>query len=90
MPKLKMKFWKHAKLKFKDLKQHGFVLTQKQVVQTIIAPEKIISDYRPNRMIAEKAISQTHKLRVVFQKTAHQIEIITFYPTRRSRYENEI
>ena len=36
------------------------------------------------RKVAQKAISATHALRVVFEERSNEIEVITFYPVRRN------
>ena len=89
MNDVEIKFCKHALFKIEILKKHGFVFTQEQIADTIRNPDKIFQG-RKNRIIAQKSISPTHLLRVIYEKTEDYIEVITFYPARRERYENDV
>lgn len=84
---MKIKFRKHAKLKFGDLRRKGFRITERQVKGSLLNPDRVVADYLPSRFIAEKTISRDHKLRVVYEKHLKFMEIVTFYPTKRRRYE---
>ena len=39
-------------------------------------------------MIAERALSTNHLVRVVYVSDNDDVEVITFYPARRGRYES--
>ena len=80
-------FTKHAELKFKDLEDQGFKITKKQVEDVLNNPENIIVDERGN-FIVQKAIDETHIIRVIYEKKGNVIKVITFYPARRQRYES--
>lgn len=43
---------------------------------------------KKGRKIAQGKISETHVLRVIFEERDDSIEVITFYPGRRKRYED--
>lgn len=81
------KFCSHAKAKFIILKEHGVIITQKQVINAI-------KDYdrkekgKNNRIVFQKRIDEDHVLRVICEKNNGKIVIVTFYPGRRSYYEN--
>ena len=79
-------FTKHAKKKFKILKDHKFIITKIQVIKTVDNPDFIDYSKRP-LLIAQRKISLTHVLRVVYKKEYNNKIIITFYPGRRKHYE---
>lgn len=77
---------KHAEGKFATLAKHGLHITHKQVLETVIAPEKL--DYsRLPLLVAQRKIDRTHVLRVVYKVEAGITKIITFYPGRIKQYE---
>ena len=79
-------FTKHAKEKFEILKDHKFIITKTQVIETIDNPDFIDYSKRP-LLIAQRKISSTHVLRVVYKKKYNNKIIITFYPGKRKHYE---
>lgn len=82
----KIKFCNHAKAKFELLKAHGFPINKKQVTETIKSPDKTERG-KKGRMVAQRVLDNDHVLRVIYEK-ADFITVITFYPGRRSYYEN--
>ncbi len=85
----KIVFSTHAEDKFSVLQQHGFVITRDVISDAVKNPDKILPGYR-NRKIARKVIGENHVIRIVFEDFSDKIKIITFYPGRRKRYEDEI
>lgn len=83
----KIKFCSHAKLKLIILKEHGFLVTRKDAIETIKNPDKIEKG-REGRLIAQRRIDEEHVLRVVYEKDNGKITVITFYPGRRNYYES--
>ena len=83
-----IRFTKHAREKFTVLDRHGFKVTEQQVIDTVRAPDRIEPGLR--WVIAQKRISESHVLRVVYSRQDDEIIIITFYPGRRSRYESQL
>jgi len=79
-------FTKHAKEKFKILRDHKFIITKTQVIDTINNPD-LVDRSRYPLLIAQKKITNTHVLRVVYKKENKNKIIITFYPGRRKYYE---
>jgi hypothetical protein len=79
-------YGEHAREKFLILRSHGFVVSEAQVRETIQTPEKIEEGYR-GRRVAQRAISERHVLRVIYDEGPEEIRVVTFYPGRRSRYE---
>ncbi len=82
-----IRFTDHAWKKFADLEALGFIVTEAQVVDTVLRPESIDASEHPPT--AQKVISEKHVLRVVFIEDGEGILIVTFYPGRRKRYEDE-
>lgn len=80
-------FTRHARQKFDDLAELGFLVTEEQVLDALLAPDH--TDTTVDPPIAQKAISDRHLIRVVFVEEEDEIRIVTFYPARRSRYESE-
>lgn len=79
-------FTRHAIEKFEVLKRHGFLVSEKQVLQVLMKPNLI--DYsRLPLLIAQGKFDKDHVLRVVYKKEGSMIKIITFYPGRRKKYE---
>lgn len=79
-------FTKHAKEKFKILRNHEFIITENQVIKTVNSPDLI--DYsRWPLLIAQKRISSSHVLRAVYKNENSDKIIITFYPGRKKQYE---
>lgn len=83
-----IRFTKHARQKFDDLAEIGFIVTEEQVIDVLQNPESIDQDVSPP--IAQKALTKRHLLRVVFVEDEDEIRVITFYPGRRNRYEDEV
>jgi len=79
----------HAEEKFEILSRHGFVVSKKQVRETLRNPDKIEAGFR-GRKIAQRKISEQHVLRVVYVAGPKEIVVVTFYPGRRSRYEGSV
>ena len=84
---MKIIFTKHAELKFRDLEEQGFKIAKGQVEDALNMPEKIIEGEK-GRLIVQRAIDETHTIRVIYEKEEDLIRVITFYPTRRRKYES--
>ena len=79
----------HAEEKFEILRRHGFVVSKRQVRETLRKPEKVEEGFR-GRKIAQRRIARKHVLRVVYEERQKEITVVTFYPGRRSRYESSV
>ncbi len=79
-------FTKHAKDKFKILKKHKFIVSEKQVLKAIEEPD-LIDESRLPLLIAQRKIDKEHVLRVVYKKEGNNKKVITFYPGRINQYE---
>ena len=81
----RVRFTKHANEKFQLLKRYKFIVEEKQVLETVLRPERL--DERDGQFLATKVISPKHALRVVYERRKDFLVIITFYPVRRERYD---
>jgi len=77
-------YTKHAKEKFKILKEQGFVVQKRVIEETVKSPELIDYSQLP-LLIGQKSIDEKHILKVVFKKENGIIKIITFYPMRKRK-----
>ena len=82
---MKIIFTKHAELKFRDLEEQGFKIAKGQVEDALNMPENVIGSAK-GRLIIQRAIDETHMIRVIYEKQEDSIRVITFYPTRRRKY----
>jgi hypothetical protein len=57
------------------------------VRETVKKPEKVEEGYK-DRKVAQRGITERHVLRVIYEEGPEVIRIVTFYPGRRSRYED--
>lgn len=79
-------FTKHAENKFDTLGRHKFIVSKEQVLETVKNPD-IIDYSRLPLLIAQRPFDKKHVLRVVYKQEGEVIRIITFYPGRKSQYE---
>ena len=86
---MKIIFTEHAELKFKDLEKQGFKIAKGQVEDAINMPQDIIESAK-GHLIAQRAIDETHMIRVIYEKEEDSIRVITFYPTRRRKYGSQV
>ncbi|MBM3701697.1 MAG: DUF4258 domain-containing protein [Actinobacteria bacterium] len=85
----KIIFSDHSIEKMKILNKHGFQINKKAVVNIMKNPDTIISGYK-HRKIAQKIIDNKHFIRVIFMEDLDSKKIVTVYPAKRSRYENQV
>jgi len=78
---------KHAENKIRFLKEHGFPLTERQVVETVMNPDKVLKG-KEGRLVCQKIINKKHVLRVIYEKHKGLKWVVTVYPARRERYES--
>lgn len=84
---MRIRFTKHAIEKFVVLRRHGVLVSRNKVLRTVTSPETI--DYRREPLrIAQSNLDAAHVLRVVYRTEEATRVIITFYPGRKSQYEN--
>ena len=80
----RVRFTRHAVEKFELLKHYGFEVNKKEVVGTILHPQR--ADERGSQFFATGIVDAKHALRVVYEKRKDYLVVITFYPVRRKRY----
>jgi uncharacterized DUF497 family protein len=68
---------------------HNCTITEEEVKKTVEEPDSV-KEGRRERMIAQRVVNKEHLLRVIYEKRRDDIVIITFYPARRERYENQL
>ena len=84
---MRIRFTRHALEKFTVLRRHGVFVSREKVLRTIAFPDTI--DYRRDPLlIAQGDLDTTHVLRVVYRIEGATRVVITFYPGRKSQYEN--
>jgi hypothetical protein len=79
----------HAEMKFGILERHGFHIAKDVIVSAMESPDIVEAGYR-SRKIAQKVIDDNHVIRVVYEDLPEEWRIVTFYPGRRRRYENQL
>lgn len=84
-----IKFCNHALAKFEILKEHGFNISLDTIKKAVINPD-FTSSGRKGRKIATKNIDESHDIRIIYEENSRYIEIVTFYPTQRGRYESKV
>lgn len=86
---MKIIFTDHAKVKFEILKQHGFEINEERISEIVEKPDTKTKG-KKDRFIVQGQIDETHVVRVILEIENNTIKIITFYPARRERYENQL
>lgn len=86
---VKIVFTKHARKKFRELKEIGVIISRQKVIEAIRNPEHIDKESDAPKIIASRAININHILRVVFKEEDGIITVITFYPAKKGRYYEE-
>ena len=82
-------FSSHAEEKFDILWRHGVNLTKEQVEDTVGKPQRVGPAYE-GRKVAQKGLDAEHLIRVIYEEEDDIINIVTFYPARRDRYEGQL
>ena len=85
----KIVYGSHAEEKFEILRRHGFVVSKRQVRETLREPDKVEEGFR-GRKVAQRRISEKHVLRVVYEEGEMEIGVVIFSPGRRRRYESSV
>ncbi len=86
---MKIVFTKHASNKFTNLPAGSVVVIKKDVMSAIRNPDfKDLESDKP-KIIVHKILDANHIVRVVYKKQSGIITVITFYPTKKGRYEKK-
>ncbi|MGA9381216.1 MAG: DUF4258 domain-containing protein [Phormidium sp.] len=83
-----IRFSDHALLKMEVLASHEITINQDLVIETVRSPDKLEIG-EEDKLIAQKRLNENLVLRVVYREFNAFILIITLYPGRRSRYEED-
>ncbi len=86
---MKTTFTNHAKFKFKLLERHGFKISEKQIEEIVQNPSSTCEG-RKGRLIIQNQLDETHIMRIICEVDNEEIKIITFYPAKRGRYEDQL
>jgi hypothetical protein len=86
---MKLRYTTHASEKFIILARHGFEVSPEHVEKAVLSPDRVMSQ-PAGKWLAERAVSETHLLRVIYRDEGPTRVIITFYPARRARYESQV
>jgi len=58
----------------------------RQVVWVVENPERVDFGWK-DRFVAPAKLNNEHVLRMIYEKTGDRKVVVTFYPSRRKRYE---
>lgn len=84
-----IKYTKHAVNKFKNLPPGSITVTKKNVLKAIKNPDfKDLESDKP-KIIVHGSLDAKHIVRVVYKEENDIITVITFYPSRKGRYEKK-
>ncbi len=75
-------------MKIEILRSHGIDVSKEIVENVVLSPDRIDAGYK-GRLIAQKGFDERRVLRVVYETLPDKIYVVTVYPGRRSRYEND-
>lgn len=85
---MRVVFTKHARNKFRFLKDLGWSLKPKDIREYFTGSVERQIGYS-DREVTLKSISKTHDLRIVYVEKGDIITVITFYPARKGRYDKK-
>jgi len=81
-------FSDHALDKIELLKKHSIFVEIELIEKTVKTPDSTNKGYG-NRLVAQSSLDENHVLRVIYEESDDEIRIITIYPARRKRYEED-
>ena len=84
----RIRFTLHALFKFEILRAHGLQIDQDTVLEIVRHPGRVDRGYG-GRWVAQGPLDGERVLRVVCEEEQGETVIVTFYPGRRSRYEED-
>ena len=86
---MKIVYTKHAQDKFvQERYTIHLTITKKVIKQVIQKPQHITK--QDEKTIAVASLDQLHSLVVVYRQSGKEILVITFFPTRKGRYETKV
>lgn len=84
---MKIVFTKHAASKFTDLPAGSVVVKKQDVLKAVKNPDFEDFESDKPKIIVHKSLDTRHIVRVVYRKESDIITVITFYSTKKGRYE---
>ena len=84
---MEVRFTQHLWQKLQWLQEHGFPVSEEQVIDVVQHPERVAPG-QGRQQIAQKGLTPNHVLRVVYEEREEVIVCVTAYPGRRLRYES--
>ena len=84
---MKIVFTKHAASKFTNLPPGSVMVRKEDVLKAIKNPDYQDLEFDKPKIIVHKNLDTKHIVRVVFKEENDIITVITFYPTKKGRYE---
>lgn len=82
-----IRFSQHSQNKIAILNRHRILITQQFIIETVTVPDRI-EIKEDNKRIAQKSFNENLVIRVVYREFVAFVLIITLYPARKNRYEN--
>ena len=86
---MKIIFTDHAKFKFKLFERHGLMISESQIKEIIENPASTVEG-KKGRLVIQSKLDENHIMRVICEMEHEEIRVITFYPAKRGRYENQL
>ncbi len=83
-----IRFSDHAQLKIEVLASHEVTIDLDLVIETVRSPDRLETK-EEGKLIAQKRLGENLLLRVVYREFNAFILIVTLYPGRRARYEED-
>lgn len=81
-----IRFSEHSQVKIEILSTHGLNIEPEFIIDVVRSPDRL-EPGEEDKQTAQKRLDETRVLRVVYREFKAFILIITLYPGRRSRYE---
>ena len=83
---MKVIFTKHAKRKFRFLREIGWSFKPDDIKKVLEEPTKVGLGYSGTKT-ALRSIDASHDLLVVYSDEGDIITVVTFYPVKKGRYD---
>ena len=84
---MKIVFTRHAADKFTKLPPGSVKVKEEDVLEAIKNPDYQDTESDKPKIIVHKSLDIKHIVRVVYKEENGIITVITFYPTKKGRYE---
>ncbi|MBI2011406.1 hypothetical protein HYS91_01425 [Candidatus Daviesbacteria bacterium] len=84
---MKLVYTKHAKDKFNHPSIIKFNIKRNNIKEAILRPDHYMENYELKVKIVLRKLNEDYNLRIIYSEVNGIITLVTFYPTRRGRYE---